>query len=302
MEGIRDTLVVARAEAFRTLRSARAIVLFGLFALFTALGLLIAGGLQDETIQQLAEAGAAERSQLLMQRTALLGTFYEFDPALMEAFQAIPIAILLIFKAALFFLPAYIALLGFDQVSAELGSRSIRYLAVRTARSSIVFGKFLAQAAVLAALLFAVNLAMFVYARFSNEWFGWGAMVVLLFKFWLAALVFSLSWVALTTLCSTLFRAPALGLVTNFFLLFVLLIVNAVSAFGTDRQLTATGMPSAPEITSWVGYVGYGSPWYYATNLLHPDPGPLAVSGGALMGFTAVFLVAAYAVLRARDV
>ena len=66
-----------------------------------------------------------------------LGFFVNKDPAMMEALSRVPVLVLVVFKMTLFFLPAYIVLMGFDQVSGEVGPRSIRYVTVRARRSSV---------------------------------------------------------------------------------------------------------------------------------------------------------------------
>jgi hypothetical protein len=46
----------------------------------------------------------------------------------------------------------------------------------------------------------------------------------------------------------------------------------------------------------------YATPSHYSTDLLHPRWTAFAGSGLAYLGFAALFLIAAWAVLRARDV
>ena len=309
MEGFQDTWVIASAEVRRSVRSARIIVLFALYALFSALVLLVVGSIANvvsEAAQaQMDAAGAnpeAAHEAFRQARSGILGFMFDSDPALLDALVNVPMVILIVFKITFFFLPAYVAIMGFDQISGEVGPRSIRYLLVRSRRSSVLFGKYLAQAAVLLLLVLVVDLGIFVYAKATNPDFGFGLMVVTLIKFWLAAIVFSLAYLALTTLCSALFRSPAVSLVFNFLALFVFWLVNVIGGIGTERGLTPDGMPGPEEITHPIAYVRYLSPSFYSTDLLHPDLSRFAVSGAAYAGFAVVFLLAAYAVLRARDV
>ena len=306
MESLREIAVVAGAETSRTFRSTRIVVLFLLYAMFSGLVLLVVGAITGAIGRQLQRvdqpgADAAQAEQMLgeLQRS-VLGVLVNADPAMIEALGRIPLVVLVVFKLTLFFLPAYVALMGFDQVSGEVASRSIRYLVARARRSSVLFGKFVAHAAVLLALVLAIDLAIFLYARFTHPDFGWGQMVGALLRFWLAAIVFALAYLSLTTLCSTLFRSPAVSLVFNFLALFALWLLNAASAAGTRYEMTAEGVRQEP--ASWIAYLRYLTPSHYSNDLLHPAFGPFAASAGAYVAFAAAYLLAAWAVLRARDV
>jgi ABC-type transport system involved in multi-copper enzyme maturation permease subunit len=306
VEALREIAIVARAEASRTFRSARIIVLFVLYALFSGLVLLVVGAIANAINAQVQErlnqagADAAQGEQMLAEiRRGFLGVLVNADPAMIEALGRIPLVVLIVFKVTLFFLPAYVALMGFDQVSGELGSKSIRYLVVRARRSSVLFGKFLAQAAVLLALVLAIDIAIFAYARATNEAFGWAAMLTTLLRFCLAAVVFSLAYLSLTTLCSTLFRSPAVSLVFNFIALFVLWLLNAVGMAGVSYEMTPDGMRE--QVVSAIAHLRFLTPSHYSNGLLHPAFGPFAASAGAFVWFAAIFLIAAWAVLRTRD-
>ncbi|RKG92029.1 ABC transporter permease [Corallococcus terminator] len=287
-------MVIWAAELRRAVRSGRALVLLGLYSMFSALVLLVVGfvtrELQGQVNEKLMEAGAdseaTARAADEMQQ-GVLGFLTSNDTAMMQALSQVPIVVLIVFKITLFFLPAYIALMGFDQVSGEVGPRSIRYLTVRARRSSVLLGKFLSQATLLLGLVLVIDLAIFVYARILNPDFAFGVLATNLLKFWGATIVFSLAYVALTTLCSSLFRSPAVSLVFNFILLFVFWLMDSVGRAVAD--------------TSPVRFVRYLSPSYYSGNLLHPQLAEFAGSGGAYAAFAAIFLVGAYGVLRARD-
>lgn len=276
------------------MRSGRAVVLLGLYSMFSALVLLVVGWLAREVRnavnQQLVNAGADTDASVRVaeeMRKGVLGFLTSNDTAMMEALAQVPLEVLLVFKVTLFFLPAYVVLMGFDQISGEVGPRSMRYLTVRARRSSVLLGKFLSQASLLLGLVLIIDLAVFIYARIANPDFGFAAMGLNLIKFWLAAIVFSLSYVALTTLCSSLFRSPAVSLVFNFILLFVFWLMDTVGrAVGDEHALRV---------------LRYLSPSYYASNLLHPKLTEFAISGVAYAGFATIFLLGAYGALRARD-
>lgn len=294
LDGLKETLVIWSAELRRAVRSGRAVVLLGLYSMFSALVLLVVGWLAREirgaVSKQLSDAGAnadatAQVSEEM--RKGMLGWFTSNDTAMMEALSQVPLEVLIVFKITLFFLPAYVVLMGFDQISGEVGPRSMRYLTVRARRSSVLLGKFLSQATLLLGLVLIIDLAIFIYARIANPDFGFGDMALNLLKFWIAAIVFSLAYVSLTTLCSSLFRSPAVSLVFNFILLFIFWLMDTVGrASGDDGKLR---------------FLRYLSPSNYAGDLLHPRLAEFAASGAAYAAFATIFLLGAYGILRVRD-
>ena len=272
------------------LRSARVLVLFGLYSMFSVLVLLVVGSVAkavrtsvNEKVGQLGSDAGVQQAYA-QARTGILGFLFSDEPAILEALKEIPLVVLIVFKVTLVFLPAYVALMGFDQISGELGTRSIRYLTVRARRSSVLFGKFLGQAVLLLGLVLVIDLGIFAYAKATNEDFTPAMLATALPRFWAAAMVFSLAYVALTSLCSTLFRSSALSLVVNLVGLFSFWLMDVVG-----------------RAESGLGAIRYASPSHYATMLLDPRVAQFAIGVGAYAGFAAVFLGAAYAVIRTRD-
>lgn len=301
MDGLSQLGVLFGGEWRRTVRSARVVVLLLLFAMFTLLALLIVGAATNAFDKQIGgqlAAGAspeAAAQALSQMRNGTIGFLFSDDPAAIAALAEVPLVVLVVFRLTLIFLPLYIALMGFDQLAGEIGPKSIRYLLVRTSRSSILFGKFLGQAAVLVALLGVIDTAIFTYARITHPDFGSGLAVVMLLKLWLAATIFSLAYLALTTLCSALFRTPAVSLVFNVIVLFGFWLLDAI---GSSAALSAKLSEATPSATALLRYF---SPSHYSPGLLHPAASHFAVSGAAYAGFALVFLTAAYAVMRERD-
>jgi len=290
VEDIKEIAAISRSELVRMLRSARVLVLFGLYSMFSVLVLLVVGSVAkavrtsvNEKVGQLGSDAGVQQAYA-QARTGILGFLFSDEPAILEALKEIPLVVLIVFKVTLVFLPAYVALMGFDQISGELGTRSIRYLTVRARRSSVLFGKFLGQAVLLLGLVLVIDLGIFAYAKATNEDFTPAMLASALPRFWAAAMVFSLAYVALTSLCSTLFRSSALSLVVNLVGLFSFWLMDVVG-----------------RAESGLGAIRYASPSHYATMLLDPRVAQFAIGVGAYAGFAAVFLGAAYAVIRTRD-
>jgi ABC-2 type transport system permease protein len=260
LDGLKEIAVIWSAETLRAVRSARTLVLLGLYTAFSLITLLVIGAVTS---------GARSGGMAL--------------PGMGD----LPPVIVGVFKVNLFFLPVYVALMGFDQISGEVGTHSIRYITLRARLSSLLVGKFLVQTSLLVGLVLVIDLGIFAYARFSEPGFTTGAMALGLIKVWVATLVFSLAYIALTTLCSSLFRVPGLSLVFNFALVFTFLLMELAGWYYKGK--------------SFLEHIQYLSPSYYSANLLSPVLSEFAKSGLAYAGFTLLFLGGAYGVLRARD-
>lgn len=295
LDGLKEIAVIWGSETRRAIRSGRVVVLLGLYSMFSVLVLLIVGAIanaiRDQVAARLAETGNSEAAATALateMKKSFIGVLAGNDAAMQEALSQVPLVVLVVFKVTLFFLPAYIALMGFDQISGEVGPRSIRYLTVRARRASLLMGKFLVQATLLVGLVLIIDLGIFIYAAFTNPDFTIAALAVNLLKFWLAAIVFSLAYVALTTLCSSLFRLPAVSLIFNFILLFVFWLMDVIGG-----AAATAGKPGE--------FIRYLSPSYYSGDLLHPQLTEFGISGLAYAAFATVFLGISYAVLRVRD-
>jgi ABC-type transport system involved in multi-copper enzyme maturation permease subunit len=260
LDGFKEIAVVWSAETLKAVRSARTVVLLGLYGMFSLVVLLAASVLANQ-VRMTAEG--------------------------MEALEQMPPDVAWIFRITLWFLPVYVALMGFDQISGEVGSRSIRYLTVRARVSSVLLGKFLVQSSLLVGLVFVIDVGVFIYARFAHPNFTFAAMVLSLLKVWLATLVFALAYVALTTLCSSLFRTSGVSLVFNFIMIMGFLLMEFIGWYSEGK--------------SFLVHIRYLAPSYYSANLLSPVASEFGLSALAYALFTVVFLGGSYAVLRARD-
>jgi ABC-2 type transport system permease protein len=318
LEPLNEVTVIWGAELWRAVRSAKAIILLALYLMFTAMvlvGLAFAfRQMQSNIDEQLALHGAstdAVQPQIDQLKHGFVGWLFGEDEALLGALAEVPLIVLLTFKITLYFLPLYIAIIGFDQISGEIGPRSIRYLTVRARRSSILWGKYLSQATLLAGLVLVVDVAVIGVARWLTPSFQLGTMATTFLKCWVAATVFSLSYVALSSFCSSLFRSPAVSLIFNIFTLFGLWLVNkigegaaAVLAQQAARAAQAQmgdEVEAPSKVASALSWLQYVSPSHYSNNLLHPHFLKFLGSTAIYAGFAAAFLACGYAVLRRRD-
>ncbi len=249
------------AECRRTLRSSRVLAILGLYSLFSVV-VFVAVAVLRAFAQQLNESG------------------------MLVSDAKTPLSVLMVFYLSLFFLPLYVALMGFDQVSGEVGPRSIRYLTVRARRASVLLGKFLAQTTVLLGLVFLLDVGLCVYAWATTPGFDLAAFVTQVLRFWLASTVFSLAFLALTSLCSSVTTNSSVSLLLNFSVLVLSLLFWMTALYDEGHPLRA---------------IRYLSPLRYSTRLLYPQPMDVAGSVVAYAVFTLLFLGGAFFVLRRRD-
>src|SRR5271165_4688831 len=136
MQTLRDTWIVFGAELRRALRSPRVLLVLLLYLAFSA-GVMLAAGALARQAQVQFEAQGQGMEGLQSPKAAMLALLFGQDRGLVESLMALPAMLLVVFKLGLIFLPAYVALLGFDTVSSELQTRSLRYLTVRTSRTAL---------------------------------------------------------------------------------------------------------------------------------------------------------------------
>ena len=286
MSPLFETLAVTRTELLRSIRNARVLVLLLLFGTSTALIGLVVGLLTRGLDAQGPEAVAAATGGVLR---FLVGD----DGAAFERLSELPLLVPLVYRVALFFVPLFIALLGYDQLSAEMATGSVRYLAVRARRGSILAGKFLAQAVVMGALLAVVLVGLFVAGaglRSGLEPLPYAAAAA---RFWLGGAALSFGYLALTSLSSAVTASPGGSLLLNVGALFAFWLLDVVG--GRAALLHHMGGPS-----SWTEQLRWLSPSAYASGVLGSTTA-LLTSTGAFAVFGALFLAAGWAVFRTRD-
>jgi ABC-2 type transport system permease protein len=279
-------MAVARTELLRTLRNARVLVLLLLFGTSTALVGLLVGLITRGLGSQDPEAAAAASA-------GILGFLVGGDGAAFQRLSELPLLVPVVFRITLFFVPLFIALLGYDQLSAEVSTGSVRYLAVRTRRGSILAGKFLAQAVVMGVLLALVLVGLFAAGaglRPGLDPVAYGAAAA---RFWVGGAALVSCYLALTTLASAATSAPGGSLLLNVGALIGFWLLDAVG--GRAALLHHMGGPA-----SWTEALRWLSPSAYASGVLGSSSA-LVTSAVAYGVFGAVFFAAAFAVFRARD-
>jgi len=297
MQTLKDTGTVFGAELKRALRGPRVLLVFLLYLAFSAIVMLAAGALARQAAGQLQAQGQGA-SGIESSKAALLVLLgFGQDRALIESLLQLPSVLLVVFKLGLLFLPLYVALLGFDNVSAELQSRSLRYLTVRTSRTALALGKALALGAVVLLMVTAVHLGAFGYALATVEGFSLSEALSAWPRLWGTTALMGVGMAGLTTLCSTASRSPALSLVLN---VAALLGFFLASAYGSGARFMR--MSAQETAVSWQERLAFLAPSTWSAEVLYPDVGRALVGALALVLFAMACAGCAVVVLRARDI
>ncbi len=308
VEDLNEIASVWRGEVTRAIKSGRVVVLLILFLLFVGLALTIVGfinyQLNAQAGTQLASAGAdaAQTAEAMAkQKAGILSFMFADDEAMLESLAKVPLVLLIVFKVTLRFVPLLIALMGFDQLAGEIGPKSIRYFVVRVKRSSLVFGKFLAQATIFGLLLTVSTIMMVVVARVLNPEFEASDVVLWTFKLIVSSFVLALAYLGLTTLCSAVLKQGSVALALNIILLFVLWFVALIGEFYRIPGEVVTGALGELRTESLFGYLRYASVWHYGQDLLHPHWRQFLTAAMVHVGFALTFLGLAQVVINKRD-
>ncbi len=293
-ETMHDILIIAREDLRQTFRSTKAVLLLGIYALLSlltgALVILISrtAAVQIETATEgvelppeLAGAGSRELQEEITRQ--VLEVFVD-DPALASYLAGIPLVILFFFWANRTFLPWLAALIGFDALGRDIESGTVRYLTLRTRRSSLVLGRFFANAILLGLLTAATHLLIFGFGILWIDEFPGMSAAGQLFRFWLLVLPVGTAWLAFMLLVSALVRPyPAL-------------LVGIVALLGTVMAGWLTNFWGAIEPLRWM------LPRVYGGYLLSPNVQEQLIGVGVFTLATVVFVIAALLTLERRDV
>lgn len=279
MNRVHEIALIFGHELGRMVRSPKAAILLLLYGLVASLSgfvfMHVTGALGDQ-IDALQMRAAVE--EMALYRKAVVLFFGEGVSSQEWLFQMPPF-LLFFYKFNLFFLPALAVLMGFDQIAGELQTRSLRYLAPRAHRSSILFGKVLAQFALLALLVTLMSLGAILFTRAAPE-ASWSATLLGTVRFGVLSLLVMSAYLGLTALISSLTRTPLYALVFALCALISLWLLGALSNLEPLAFLR------------WI------TPATYEPALLSDQPLAILSSVAACLAFTALFLGGALARLR----
>jgi len=207
-----------------------------------------------------------------------------YDQETATYLSACPPVLFGLFRGTLVFLPIFILLIGFDQIAGEVQHRSIRYLAARARRESIVGGNALGVWAVAAVMVLVLHATVWIVmlargSAPSSVVLAWGP------RLWLFSVAAAAAYVGLTTLVSSLVRTPTVALFVGIAALFVLWLGNTLLGLSGSTQAATWGFPATYEA-------------------LLVSAAPLRVLGGvaALVAWGAAMVAAAVLRLKKGDI
>jgi len=285
MDSLGQALTIARFDlgtALRTRRALAAALLYAAFALGTG-AVLVWVELQVRahlgSIQG-AVAAAAASGEYTGPRSLeeVIAFLLGGDMDLARSLIGVPLVVYGFFWVTTTLLPYLVALVSIDAVAGELRERSVRFSLLRTSRGAFLGGKALAHLTLLVGVTIVSNLLILGLAWVKLPAFDLAPVGLYLVRTWAFTLVFGLAYLGLTLFVSSLVSSPGLGLILNVIALIGLSVLSA-----------------HPD---WGGL----SPSSYKLGLWLPRLGDALPSLAAYAGFAVIFLGAAWATLRARDV
>jgi ABC-type transport system involved in multi-copper enzyme maturation permease subunit len=208
-----------------------------------------------------------------------------FDPWTSFLLEKRPALLSAIFLVLLFGMPFVISFLAYNQLSGDMQNHGLRYLLLRTERSSIYFGRFFGTAifstAVMAVIIVTITFYLGMKTRLypALDLAGWAA------HGFLALSILMIPYIAVCSLISASVDSPFLSLV-----LAKVVIVGVLLMGGLGRL-------------AWkpAKYVKYALPWGWQNNLLHPAATHWLGAALACLVYTGIFLMLGYYVFERRD-
>jgi len=208
-----------------------------------------------------------------------------FDPWTSFLLEKRPALLSAIFLVLLFGMPFVISFLAYNQVSGDMQNHGLRYLLLRTERSSIYFGRFFGTAIFSTAVMAVIVVTITFYLGMKTGLYpaldlaGWAA------HGFLALSILMVPYIAVCSLISASVDSPFLSLV-----LAKVAIVGVLLIGGLGKL-------------AWkpAKYVMYALPWGWQNNLLHPSATHWLGAALACLVYTGFFLMLGYYHFERRD-
>lgn len=280
MSAAAEVGLTAGREIRKNLRSTKGIAMF---ALFVVGGLLLPLG--KILIDRLAKSeGGQMPSDEAIRQGKLFALTKVHGETMAKYLVDCPTALLILFKATLFFFPLLILMVGFDAISGETQHRTMRYMTPRARRASIAIGKGLGVWGVTAIMLLVLYGTSWIMMLIdggnpAGAVLSWGT------RLWLFAAVYGGAYVGLIMLMSSIFRTPVVSLFTAF---------GVMVAMGLTR--TILDLFDSTKAITWA------FPAQYEEWLLSPDPSRVVSACAVLVAWGALCLMGATEIVRRKDI
>jgi ABC-type transport system involved in multi-copper enzyme maturation permease subunit len=293
-------LEITRYELAAALRTKRALVVAALYFLFACAGegtyVLILRAIEAKVQELASQAGDAAAGQ--RQLLELLGD--ENVRKMLAWFGGVPanemapylldsLLLPMLLWASLAFLPFMIVLTSFDQLAADLDSRSLCYSTLRVRRRDVVLGKVLAHAVIFTALLALTGIVLLgLGAAFLDSVDVLATLPGLVAV--LALLVpYGLCYLGISAFASASTKQPFAALVLAFGITIGLRMLDVARIASEEGNLALV------RHLRWLSPAAYHDQFWFAGL-----EGP-ALGVAAYLGFAVVFLALAIQRLEKRD-
>jgi ABC-type transport system involved in multi-copper enzyme maturation permease subunit len=298
---VAEIRLIATRELTRSVRSVKGIAVGAI----TLLGAIAASFLV--VFMQSADVEKAGSREALTELHRQIIEKQTGDAALASSLASMPEALTTFLSITVWLGPLLVALLGFDLVAGELQSKSVRYWAVRSRRSSYFAGKLLGLWALVGLVTLVLDLIVDVVAVAKGVVTG-HELLVFGPRSWLVAFLIAGAWAAIATFISSCFRQPIVALLTTFGTFFVLWVLSAVGSALRLREVllaaaAAADTPDAPPphlpAMHWYEYL---YPNNYKELLLSPESKTVVIGLMLVLAYVIVAIVGGSVLFRRRDI
>ena len=301
MSPVAEIRLIATRELTRSVRSVKGIAVGAITLLGAIAASFLVVFMQNADVEKAGsqEALTELHRQIIEKQTG--------DAALAASLASMPEALSTFLGITIWLGPLLVALLGFDLIAGELQSKSVRYWAVRSRRSSYFAGKLLGLWALVGLVTLVLDLIVNAVAVAKgvvtgHELLAWGP------RSWLVAFLVAGAWAAIATFISSLFRQPIVALLTTFGTFFVLWVLSAVGSALRLREvlLAAAAMADTPDakppVLPPMHWYEYLYPNNYKELLLAPESKSVVIGLMLVLAYIVASIAAGSVLFRRRDI
>jgi len=298
---VAEIRLIATRELTRSVRSVKGIAVGAITLLGAIAASFLVVFMQNADVEKAGsqEALTELHRQIIEKQTG--------DAALAASLASMPEALSTFLGITIWLGPLLVALLGFDLIAGELQSKSVRYWAVRSRRSSYFAGKLLGLWALVGLVTLVLDLIVNAVAVAKgvvtgHELLAWGP------RSWLVAFLVAGAWAAIATFISSLFRQPIVALLTTFGTFFVLWVLSAVGSALRLREvlLAAAAMADTPDakppVLPPMHWYEYLYPNNYKELLLAPESKSVVIGLMLVLAYIVASIAAGSVLFRRRDI
>jgi ABC-type transport system involved in multi-copper enzyme maturation permease subunit len=209
----------------------------------------------------------------------------DIDPWITFLLEKRPALLSAIFMLLIFGMPFAISFLGYNQVSGDIQNHGLRYLLLRTERSSIYFGRFIGTVIFSTVVMAIIIVTITFYLGMKTRIYPAGALTLWALHGFLALSILMVPYIAVCSLISASVDSPFLSLIL------AKVVVAGVLLMGTLGRI------------AWkpAKYILYALPWGWQSNLLHPELARCLLAALGCLVYAGFFLFLGYYHFERRD-